>query len=355
MTIAKRDGRTGKIAETNDDEPGLDLLLDRKINGSQLDAKHFDPLVYQVPRLVPEGLGMLVGPPKKGKSFLVLDLALSVADGTKALCSIPVTKHPVLYLALEDGERRLQDRSRLLMEDDSIPPGIDFVTKAKPAEAMLMIEAFMTEHRDKTPFVILDTFAKVKRQKRPGEESYLVDYEAGERLKKLTEIAPGSTLLVVHHSRKAEATDFIDAASGTYGLAGSFDFVMVLNRKRLEDNAILSITGRDVIEAEYALTAKDGYMWHLDGDDLKAAADMVTQRRSEAKMGDRKYEVFQYVCGQSEPVTPADVAKALGLALGLDSNDAGTYLRRLVADGALTKTGRGKFMRSIGGIVVPIR
>jgi RecA-family ATPase len=330
------------------EEPAAEMLARLKTNGAELDAKHFDPLVYQIPKLVPEGLGMLVAPPKKGKSFLVLDFGLSVADGTKALCSIPVTKHPVLYLALEDGERRLQERSRLLLEGDSIPPGIDFVTRAKPAEAYMMIEAFMTEHRDENPFVILDTFAKVKRQKRPGEESYLVDYEAGERLKKLTELAPGSTLLVVHHSRKAEATDFIDAASGTYGLAGSFDFVMVLNRKRLEDNAVLAITGRDVIEAEYALTAEGGYMWKLDGGDLRQAAQMVTQRRTEEKMGDRKYEVFQHVCGLSEPTTAVDVAKALGL----DGNDAGTYLRRLVADGALTKAGRGKYMRSN---VVPIK
>jgi RecA-family ATPase len=351
MTANKKDLYTGKTVKPDSGpvESGLDLLLDRKINGAALDAKHFDPLHYQIPRLVPEGLGMLVAPPKKGKSFLVLDFGLSVADGTKALCSIGVIKHPVLYLALEDGERRLQERSRALLEDDSIPEGIDFVTSAKPAEALLMIEAFMTEHCDEKPFVIVDTFAKLKRHKHPGEEAYLVDYEAGDRLRKLTQIAPGSTLLVVHHSRKAEVTDFIDAASGTYGLVGSVDFVMVLNRERLSDNAILSVTGRDVTEAEYALKAERGIIWQLDGENLVAAADTVTQRRAEAKMGDRKYDVYQYVCDSSDPVTPADVAKALNL----DNDTAGKYLRRLVADGVVMKAGRGKYMRSPK--VVPLR
>ncbi|OMC44098.1 hypothetical protein A5745_16820 [Mycobacterium sp. IS-2888] len=325
------------------------MLLDRKINGAALDAEIFDPLHYQIDRLVPEGLGMLVAPPKKGKSFLVLDFGLAVADGTKALCSIPVTKRPVLYLALEDGKRRLQSRSRMLLEDDSIPDGIDFVTHAKPAEAMMIIEAFMSEHHDEKPFVIVDTLAKVKRRKAPGEEAYMVDYETGERLHKLTQIASGSTLLVVHHSRKAETTDFIDAASGTYGLVGSVDFILVLKRERLSDNAILSVTGRDVIEGEYALRADRGFMWRLDGDDLKAAADAVEQRRAEDKMSDRKYEVYEYVCNQADPVSPADVAQALAL----DGDTAGKYLRRLVADGVVVKAHRGKYMRNPR--VVPLK
>jgi RecA-family ATPase len=292
--------------------------------------------------LVPEGLGMLVAPPKKGKSFLVLDFGLSVAYGTKALGAIPVTKHPVLYLALEDGQRRLQNRSRLLLEDDAIPAGIDFVTEATPAEAMMMIEAFMTEHRDEKPLVIVDTFAKIKRQKHSGEESYLVDYEAGTKLRALTNFAPASTILVVHHSRKAEVTDFIDAASGTYGLVGSFDFVMVLSRKRLSNDAVLHLTGRDVIEGEYALKAERGILWQLDGDDLSTAAEKVQERQAEDKMGDRKYDVFTYVCGSNDPVSPADVARDLGM----ENNAASTYLLRLVKDGVVTKVSRGKYLRS---------
>lgn len=347
----QKDWRNGKLADSVSEaiESGLDMLLDRKISGAELDAEHYEPLHYQIDRLVPEGLGILVAPPKKGKSFLVLDFGLAVADGTKALCAVPVAKRPVLYLALEDGHRRLQSRSRMLMEDDSIPGGIDFVTQAKPAEAMMMIEAFMTKHQDEKPFVIVDTLAKVKRRKAPGEEAYMVDYEAGEKLQRLTQIASGSTLLVVHHSRKAETTDFIDAASGTYGLVGSVDFILVLKRERLSDNAILSVTGRDVIEGEYALVAERGFMWKLDGEDLRTASHVVEQRRAEDKMGDRKYEVYEHVCAQTDPVTPSDVAQALNL----DNDTAGKYLRRLTADGVLIKAGRGKFMRS--PTVVPLK
>ena len=84
-------------------------------------------------------------------------------------------------------------------------------------------------------------------------------------------MCPAPTLLVVHHTRKAEAIDFVDSVSGTQGIAGSFDFVLALDRKRYSNNAMFSVTGRDVIEAEYALTADQGILWRLDGADLAAA------------------------------------------------------------------------------------
>jgi hypothetical protein len=107
--------------DQHDDDENPSVLDALAINGADLDAEQFDPLEFAVDGLVPEGLGILVGPPKLGKSWLVGDIGLSVAGGGIALNTIRATKRPVLYLALEDGKRRLQSRSRLILRGQPIP------------------------------------------------------------------------------------------------------------------------------------------------------------------------------------------------------------------------------------------
>ena len=82
--------------------------LDKIHNGAWLDAQEFPPLQWAVPGLIAEGMGFVIGPPKLGKSWFVLGIGLAVASGGKALGKIPVQSRPVLYAALEDGDRRMQ-------------------------------------------------------------------------------------------------------------------------------------------------------------------------------------------------------------------------------------------------------
>ena len=65
--------------------------------------------------------------------------------------------------------------------------------------------------------------------------------------------------------------------SGSQGIAGSADCVLVLSRKRHSDEAVLSVTGRDIAEAEYALNSDDG-LWRLDGTTLADAAKTAETR-----------------------------------------------------------------------------
>ena len=108
--------------------PPRDELLDGIRNGAWLDAQKFEPLRYAVPGLVPEGLSILVGPPKIGKSWWTLDACLAVSAGGYALGCIPVgAARPVLYLALEDSDRRMQDRCRQLLDGAVIPSRFDYI------------------------------------------------------------------------------------------------------------------------------------------------------------------------------------------------------------------------------------
>jgi len=306
-------------------------------NGAWLDQQEFLPLEYAVPGIIPEGFGVLAAPPKTGKSWLVCNIGLACAAGGTALGRITVTQRPVLYLALEDGQRRLQTRCRRIMANQPLPDGIDFIIRADNSTiAFGMICEFLTQHHDDKPLIILDTLGRAKPVRPTGADPYQFDYNVGVQLKTAVDKTPGATLLVVHHTRKAESSDFLDAVSGTQGIAGSADFVIVLMRKRHSDEAFLNITGRDVIEAEYALTITDG-IWQLAGATLAAAASEAETRRERQHLGDRALEVLGFVNSRDE-TRAADLG-----ALGISKEQARVYLHRLTESGRIAKSGRGVF------------
>lgn len=307
------------------------------VDGAWLDAQTFPAMQWAIEGVVPEGFGLIVAPPKAGKSWMVAGFGLGCAGGGYALGKIPVKQRPVLYLALEDGHRRLQSRFRKLMEGRPIPAGIQVIIKAEPGTAMGQVAAWMDRNRDEAPLVMIDTLGRMKPPKAAGEESYISDYKFGSALKGLADDVPGSTVLVVHHTRKAESTDFIDAVSGTQGIAGAADFILVLARRRHSDEAVLSVTGRDVMEAEYALVMNDG-RWTLDGMDLVDAAATAEKRREKPEnIGDRSAEVLAYVEAHPGGVTPSEVDKALGMTASK------VYLSRLFEAGRIEKPKRGTY------------
>jgi AAA domain/Transcriptional regulator, AbiEi antitoxin len=318
-----------------DDAPGL---LAGLRNGAWLNKQVFPPLDYAVPGIVPEGSVLHVGAPKIGKSWLVLTFGLAAASGGRAL-GIKVEPRPVLYLALEDGDRRLQDRSRKLLEGEPIPEGFDYLTRVEPGRVIDTIAAWLELQHDAPPLVILDTLGKAMPPTLPGESAYQRDYRIGGELKWLADSHPGMTMLTNHHDRKANAEDFVDSVSGTHGLAGAADTIIVLCRDRNESAGLLKVTGRDVPEGEYAITFTEGAMWDLDGADLHEAARRARERRLTAGLGDRSTEIVSYVGEHPQGVTPAQVAEVFGM----DPRAAGAYLGRAAEAGRLRKPHRGLY------------
>ncbi|MEE2061234.1 AAA family ATPase [Rhodococcus artemisiae] len=305
--------------------------------GDWLNVQEFPAMQWTVPGIIPEGFGLLVGAPKMGKSWFALDVALRKSAGGRVLGAIDCEPEPVLYLALEDGERRLQGRSRhLLGENGRIPSGLTFITKVNPIDLVSTIEAFLECYSDRSPLVIIDTLGKVMPAAKPGESAYERDYRFGGKLKEISDRYVGSTIKVVHHTRKAAAEDFVEATSGSNGLAGSADFVLVLNRRRTETDAVLSVTGRDVVEAEYAMTTDNG-RWSLKGASLEEAAAAAVEVKSTSGVGDRSADVIAFVSRHPNGVAPKAVSEALDLP------DARRYLARLAEADRLRKIGRGLY------------
>ena len=126
----------------------------------------------------------------------------------------------------------------------------------------------------------------------------------GGRLKRITDAHSGLAVVVVHHDRKAESGDFVDAISGTNGIAGSADTIVLLARDRHEATGLLAVTGRDVHEAAFGLTRHDSGSWGLSGGSLEAAKDAAIQARHDVqlgRLGDRMHDVVNFV--NSRPVS----------------------------------------------------
>ncbi|WP_276761620.1 AAA family ATPase [Mycolicibacter arupensis] len=338
--------RNARRAETA--APAESGLLAGMITAAQLDSMTFAPLVEHVPHLITEGFGILGGPPKVGKSWLTAGLALAVAQGGTALGGIHL-EHPrdVLLMALEDGQRRLQSRMQRLNRGQALPARLHILTDITPGTASDTITEWLQLHQDDEhkPLIILDTLGKARPQRRPGEDPYIADYLLGSHIKRTVDAVPGVGLVAVTHTRKMASEDFLEAISGTQGIAGSADYVMVLRRKRKSDEGTLAVTGRDVIENEYAVKVDDG-IWELDGMDILDAAATVTTRteREQNRLGDRSLDAMKFV-NSRETTTPA----ALAEHLKIDGKVAGNMLARLTEGGYIAKSRRGTYAPTGGG------
>ena len=193
--------------------------------------------------LLYQGTYLFVGSPKIGKSFFMAQLAYYVSTGTP-LWDYPVKKGTVLYLALEDDYRRLQERMYRMFGTDSTE-NLYFSVSSKPLGNGLtdQLSGFIREHPD-TMLVIIDTLQKI-REVDSDSYSYAKDYEIINQLKQFSD-SWGICLLLVHHTRKQKSSDNFDMISGTNGLLGCADGAFMLCKEnRTSNKATLEISGRD--------------------------------------------------------------------------------------------------------------
>ena len=213
--------------------------------------------------LLYSGTYLFVGAPKIGKSFFMAQLAYHVSTGVP-LWGYTVHKGTVLYLALEDDYRRLQERLYRMFGTDSTEH-LHFAICAKQLGSGLdeQLQRFVREHPD-TKLIIIDTLQKVRET--GGEKfSYANDYEIVGRLKRFAD-SQKICLLLVHHTRKQQADDKFDMISGTNGLAGAADGAFLLQKeKRTDGTATLDVVGRDQQDQRFYLTKdKERLTWTLE-------------------------------------------------------------------------------------------
>jgi hypothetical protein len=267
--------------------------------------------------------------PKLGKSWLSLGLGAAIANGDPALNAIQVERGPVLYCALEDTGRRLQRRRRqMLAGGGRAAPLLTLETACSTMTngGDAVIVDWLAENPS-ARLVIIDTFEKMRGATLPGSSAYAADYAAASRLKVIADTY-GVPFLLIHHVRKQGAEDWQDLVSGTNGLTGAADATLVLKRSRGSADGVLYVTGRDVEEAEYAMTfdPQNGAWTKLGG----PAADY--------ELRDTRADLMR-VIREHPGLKPAQLAEVV------DANPATVRktLARMADQGQLRKTPSGEY------------
>jgi hypothetical protein len=282
---------------------------------------------WAVPGVLPEGVTILAGKPKIGKSWLALGLGIAVGSGGRALGQIAVEPGEALYMGLEDNVRRLQKRMRKMLADREAPTRLDVTTDWPQLDegGVEALDAWLTKRPD-ARLVVIDTLKKIRPREGGSRSVYDLDYEALEPLVPLAS-GQGVAILVVHHLRKLEAGDPLDMISGSTGLTGGVDGAMVLKRDRGKQDATLVVDGRDIEEpAEFALR------WDADIASWSLMGDAEEYRQSEERR--RIVDLLERL---DEPMYPKDIAEAL------EKNRSTTrvLLANMKQDGQVEDTGRG--------------
>ena len=284
------------------------------IDGETLMDKRLPPTKFCVDTLLPQGLCILGGSPKVGKSWLVLDLCVHVAKGTP-LWGLDVTRGDVLYLCLEDSERRIQERLNTLT--DNVPEGMYFATGCTSIESGVCdwLRDFKRQHPE-VSLIAIDTFQLIRTP--TPEVSYGGDYAELRILKELADEL-GICLLLVHHLRKMNDRDPVNKLSGSTGISGAVDAIFVLDKnERIERFATLYASGRDIRDQKIQLELdKDTCVWNLISDSLTMPETMLP---------DEMAYVFGFVWRSKNHEfvgTNTELAQHVSSALGKEVNPKG--------------------------------
>ena len=298
------------------------------INAQELRSKIFPPVKWAVEGFLPAGLSILAGGPKIGKSILALHIALAVALGGYAFGKIKVQKGKVLYLALEDTMRRLQERinfSDMLSDSDDISNLTLITISPRQHQGGLdYINWWCQNNKEDARLVIIDTFQMFRKLLSGKGSMYAEDYEAVSKIKSSADNF-NIALLMLHHLKKGMEGDWLSEISGSQGIAGAADTIFSLKRERNSNMGTLHRTGRDVEEKDFMLKL-DGFGWQLLGE----AEDMT--------MPEWKSQIIAFL-KEHTSVSPLQLAQTYGINI----NTAKSNLARLAKEGLIKKTGYGTY------------
>jgi len=288
----------------------------------------FPPISFVVPGFVPEGLCILAGRPKIGKSWLALDICLGVACGDDVLGGLVPVTGDVLCCAMEDTNRRLQRRLTKL----TWPP------KGKWPEALTLATSWRrlddggvddiadwSASVSQPRLVVLDTLAGVRPERQQRDTTYDGDYKALIEVHKLAN-ERGFAAVALHHTRKMEAEDPLDTVSGTLGLVGCADTVLVLTKT--PQGASLYVRGRDIEEAEHAVSFnKDTCRWSILGE------------AAEVRRSDTRNKILSTLADADELMSPDEIARAIGIK----RNAIDQQLLKMVKGAEVVAVSRGRY------------
>lgn len=242
----------------------------------ELQTEEIDPPIWIVEDILPSGLAMLCAPSKIGKSWMVLQLCLAVAEG-KMFLKYKTNKCECLYYALEDGKARLQNRLNKMLKKNQAPRAVHFSIKADTLETGLLEK--ISEELKIFPdikLIVIDTLQKVRAKMAKTDTLYGNEYREMGAVKDFAD-KNKVCILFVHHLRKmADEADVYNMISGSTALMGAADTIFIIaKKKRKDESALLSMTGRDINQEELVISFnKSEHKWEVEG-----TAEEIAERK----------------------------------------------------------------------------
>lgn len=299
-----------------------------RVNTNTIMATNFPPIRWVVPGYVAEGVAILAGRQKLGKTWLAIDWALAVACGGTAMGAVDCEQGNVLYIDLENGHRRIQRRIETLFSDMRHRPDLSHLEWANDAPDLNKgFLAALDEWASSVAnprLVVIDVLQRIKPAGKVSRNAYENDYETMEGLQRWA-TEKRIAVVVLHHTRKGGADDPLEALSGSNGLSACADTTLLLDR---DGNGVtLYVRGRDVEEKESALCFLSG-IWTLVGD---AAETRRTEERS---------RLLSALLAADAPMGPRDIATAAAMS----RNNVDQLLFKMAKAGEVRKSGRGLYI-----------
>ncbi|AEF80737.1 AAA family ATPase [Leadbettera azotonutricia] len=285
--------------------------------------KVFPTAIWVVEKLITNGLTLVLGASKIGKSWFVLQLAIDIDNGSHFLGELAVQKLGIIYFALEDTEARIQRRLTKL----GIVVFNDAWLETTWEKEIIKLKTYLQD-KPKYKVVIIDTlqkFAKISDLNAYGEV-----VKALGLLKSIADEL-GIAIIAIHHTRKGVESgtgDWMDGGLGSMGINGTADCTITLTRKRESSEGFLRATGRDIEDIHWALNwDKKLCIWTKTGNAPKNKLLSVDQ------------QIIIDILQQSAPesLETSDIAKKAGKS----EQNTINILKRMGNMGFVTKTSRG--------------
>lgn len=269
--------------------PSSSLSLDPPETLTHLIADDIPPPLQLFEGLMHEGMLLFGGKSKRGKSWLMFDLAIALAVGRSGFRHFPCVKaRPILYLALEDGRARLQGRTKAIQPNlttaDAFHLRYNFPPLLEGGIEALAQEITHYQYG----LVVIDVLAKLEKPKAgKGDKNYHDIYEMFTPLQDLRKQHP-FCLAMLTHLRKQEAEDVFDSLLGSVAYQGAQDVLWVLERKPKDDFAFLHMRDKDADDKTLALRFIDGHWEYIgEGEEYEVSRD---QRKVIQFLSDEKAE-----------------------------------------------------------------
>jgi len=279
MSMVIRNGANQLLPE--EVEQRRETLEVEILSTAEIQHSEFETPSFIISEILPEGFTILAGRPKIGKSWLSFQWALDVARGAQTMGVVPTSKCDVLLLALEDPFRRLAQRLHMILHNTAAPDNCRVATKwSFLPNALDDLRRFL-DRQPNTRLVIIDTLGMIIGENSDSSgNAYFSDYMAIAALRTLAH-ERSISILAVHHLRKGATQDELEAVSGTTGITGASDAVLILKRPdRMSLMGELYCTGRDVVDRSIKIGLQEGCRWVVDESveqkpDIKSEVFMV--------------------------------------------------------------------------------